>query len=129
MFIFRPKYFHYHKKKLNVSSVFPFFHTITLNIWNWATRKSILRHYRTAYIRSLDKKFQIMLSRHFFKLFIDSKALKWRSHDPPCLLWWPKISEIINWNSHCDPWFIGNSRIILNLKILDLFIHRFLHNI
>ena len=55
----------------------------------------ILCHYLIAYFWGLDKKFEIMLSRHFFKLFIKSKNLKWRYLGHPWL-WWPKISKIIN---------------------------------
>ena len=37
------------------------------------------------------------------------KKLKRRLFTHPWF-WWPKIFEIINWNYHCDLWFILNSR-------------------
>ena len=43
------------------------------------------------------------------------KSLKWRFLDHPWL-WWPKLFEIMNRNSHWNVWFIVNSGKSINLK-------------
>ena len=43
------------------------------------------------------------------------KSLKWRFLDHPWL-WWSKLFEIMNRNSHWNVWFIVNSGKSINLK-------------
>ena len=50
---------------------------------------------------------------------IDRKSLTWRFLGHPWL-WWPKISEKINWNSHFDWLIIVNSGKSINPKIHTL---------
>ena len=54
-------------------------------------------------------------SQSFFCKSVNRKSLKRRILDHPWL-WWPKLSEIMNWNSHCDSWAIVNSGKSINLK-------------
>ena len=44
--------------------------------------------------------------------------MKWRFRGH-LWLWWPKFSEMINWNSHYDSWFTANSAKLINLKSWD----------
>ena len=55
---------------------------------------------------------------------IDRKSLKWRFLAHPWL-WWPEISEKINWNSHCNWLTTVSSWKFINLKIHTL-IHFYL---
>lgn len=64
---------------------------------------------RHIYVKSLYKTIS------YFNKQIDKKNLKLRF--PSLLwLWWPKVSEVINWNSHYYSWFTAHYGKSIDLK-------------